>query len=174
MYPNTQTKPHYRASTAALQLFLCAGTSCTCYTNVSTPFHSGRKWTASDKRLRTSRQFFYPFLPFCFWMCKFAVGRQKALAGTAPPASANKTCARKNICACMGPKHTCAHAQKDIQMAYLCPFWLWWIAGKHSWDSEFFSAQPLEPLMRQLLLQSSWKHEEEALMLMLTAAFFPL
>lgn len=130
MYPNTQTKPHYRTSSAAAQLFSCTGTSCTCYTNVSAPFYSAPggkknkiKKTPSDKRLRTSRLFSFSL----FFLFVFKCANSQWVRRKLQPAQLLERLQTK--CARAREEHMCVHGaqthtQTDIQMAYLCQIWL--------------------------------------------------
>lgn len=178
MYPNTQTKPHYRASSAAAQLFSCTGTSCTCYTNVSAPFYSAPggkknkiKKTPSDKRLRTSRLFsFSLFFLFVFKCANSQWARRKLQPAQLLERLQTKyaRAREEHMCVHGAQTHTRAHthvrAHTDgytdgLFMPDLITVWL--LADAVGAVS--LSAQPVEPLMRQLLLQSSWRHEEEAM-----------
>lgn len=75
-------------------------------------------------------------------MCKFTVGTQKAAAGAAPRASANK------MCACT-EEHMCVHARTHTRARTHRRIYRWpiyarsdygLIAGRHSRGSEFVSS----------------------------------
>lgn len=95
-------------------------------------------------------------------MCKFTVGTQKAAAGAAPRASANKMCActEEHMCVHGAQTRTRAHTDGYTDGLFMPDLITVWLLAD-TVGAVSLSAQPVEPLMQQLLLQSSWRHEEE-------------
>lgn len=149
MYPNTPTKPHYHASSAAAQLFLCAGTSCTCYTNVSAPFYSAAKKKKNNLQVTNAcaHQGDFPFLFFVFvFKCANSQWARRKLQPVQLLKCMQTKCARaqKNICACTG--HTCAHTVEYTDGRFVPDLITVRLLAK-AVGAVSLSAQPVEPLM---------------------------
>lgn len=85
-----------------------------------------------------------------------------------------RTYVREHMCVHVSTNRH-AHTHRDIQMAYLCRIWLWWIAGKQSgqwaifcsttWASDALTVDPV--ILKSQGVGVDW-------LPMLTAAFFQL
>lgn len=156
MYPNTQTKPHYRASSAAAQRFWCTGTSCTCYTNVSAPFYSapGGKKEIIKKKLQVTNacahQGCFPFL-FSFFLF-LNVQIHSGHAESCSRRSSSSVC-KQNVRVhgrtYVRARGTNAHARTHTRARTHRRIYRWpiyarsdygLIAGRHSRGSEFVSS----------------------------------